>query len=84
MRALAAAKRITISDEKDRCPGGGGGFFGVQNPRLLTRSICLYIDPQAVLADPDLRFAEAGLLAISSGSEVSFSSLIARGSCRQP
>lgn len=33
----------------------------MQNPRLLTRSICLYIDPQAVPADPDLRFAEAEL-----------------------
>src|SRR5260370_11884491 len=31
------------------------------HPRLLTRSICLYIDPQKVLADPDLRFAEADL-----------------------
>jgi AraC family transcriptional regulator len=39
----------------------GRRFFGAQNPRLLTRSICLYIDPQAVLADPDLRFAEADL-----------------------
>jgi AraC family transcriptional regulator len=39
----------------------GRMFFGVQNPRLLTRSICLYIDPQKVLADPDLRFAEAEL-----------------------
>jgi AraC family transcriptional regulator len=33
----------------------------VQNPQLLTRSICLYVDPQAVPADPDLRFAEADL-----------------------
>ena len=33
----------------------------MQNPRLLTRSICLYIDPRAVPADPDLRFAEAEL-----------------------
>jgi AraC family transcriptional regulator len=39
----------------------GRSFFGVQHPRLLTRSICLYIDPQTVLADPDLRFAEADL-----------------------
>jgi AraC family transcriptional regulator len=39
----------------------GRRFFGVQNPRLLTRSICLYIDPQTVLVDPDLRFAEADL-----------------------
>jgi AraC family transcriptional regulator len=39
----------------------GRSFFGVQNPRLLTRSICLYVDPQAVPADPDLRFAEADL-----------------------
>jgi AraC family transcriptional regulator len=36
-------------------------FFGVQKPRLLTRSICLYIDPHTVLVDPDLRFAEADL-----------------------
>jgi AraC family transcriptional regulator len=39
----------------------GRQFFGAQRPRLLTRSICLCIDPQTVLADPDLRFAEADL-----------------------
>lgn len=39
----------------------GRQFFGVETPRLLTRSICLYIDPHAVLADPDLRFAELDL-----------------------
>ena len=36
-------------------------FSGEQSPRLLTRSICLYIDPRTVLVDPDLRFAEADL-----------------------
>ena len=41
----------------------GRRFFGAQNPRLLTRSICLYIDPRAVLADPDLGFGEADLQA---------------------
>jgi AraC family transcriptional regulator len=39
----------------------GRTLFGVQTPRLLPRSICLYIDPQAVLVDPDLRFAEVEL-----------------------
>jgi AraC family transcriptional regulator len=39
----------------------GRKFFGVQNPRLLTRSLCLYIDPRRVLVDPDLRFPEADL-----------------------
>jgi AraC family transcriptional regulator len=39
----------------------GRRFFGWQHPRELTRSICLYIDPQAVAIDPDLRFAEADL-----------------------
>jgi AraC family transcriptional regulator len=39
----------------------GRKFNSVQNPRLLTRSICLYIDPQSVPVDPDLRFAEAVL-----------------------
>jgi AraC family transcriptional regulator len=39
----------------------GRKFYGVQNPRLLTRSICLYIDPQSLPVDPDLRFAEADL-----------------------
>jgi len=39
----------------------GRQFHGIQKPRLLTRSVCLYIDPQALLADPDLRFAEAKL-----------------------
>jgi AraC family transcriptional regulator len=39
----------------------GRRFFGMQNPRRLTRSLCLYIDPQRVLVDPDLRFPEADL-----------------------
>ena len=39
----------------------GRRLFGTQNPRLLTRSICLYIDPQTVPVDPDLGFAEADL-----------------------
>src|SRR5262245_53853113 len=39
----------------------GRRLFGVQKPRLLPRSICLYIDPGAVMVDPDLRFAEAEL-----------------------
>jgi len=39
----------------------GGKFFGWQKPRQLTRSLCLYIDPRAVAADPDLGFAEADL-----------------------
>src|SRR5262249_1376678 len=36
-------------------------FFGPQCPRLLTRAICLYIDPHTVPVDPDFRFAEAEL-----------------------
>src|SRR5262245_15460984 len=32
-----------------------------QRPRLLTRAICLYIDPHTVPVDPDFRFAEAEL-----------------------
>src|SRR5215470_2892051 len=39
----------------------GRMFLGAQRPRLLTRAICLYIDPQAVPVDPDFRFAEAEL-----------------------
>jgi len=39
----------------------GRRFFGAQNPRLLTRSICLYIDPQAMPLDPDAGFAAADL-----------------------
>src|ERR1700730_6310361 len=39
----------------------GRKIFGAQTPRLLTRSICLYIDPQTVPVDPDLGFAEADL-----------------------
>jgi AraC family transcriptional regulator len=39
----------------------GRTFFGAQRPRLLTRAICLYIDPHTVLVDPDFRFAEAEL-----------------------
>src|SRR5262245_13844216 len=36
-------------------------FSGAQRPRLLTRAICLYIDPHTVPVDPDIRFAEAEL-----------------------
>jgi len=39
----------------------GRTLYGVQNPRLLPRSICLYIDPKVALVDPDLRFAEVEL-----------------------
>jgi AraC family transcriptional regulator len=39
----------------------GRKFFGAQHPRLLPRSVCLYLDPQAVAIDPDLGFAEAAL-----------------------
>src|SRR6516225_6504128 len=39
----------------------GRTFFGAQRPRLLTRAICLYIDPNAVPVDPDFRFPEAEL-----------------------
>jgi AraC family transcriptional regulator len=41
----------------------GRRFFGWQNPRQLTRSICLYIDPQTVAVDPECRFDEADLQA---------------------
>jgi len=36
-------------------------LFGTQNPRLLTRSICVYIDPQVVAVDPELGFADTEL-----------------------
>jgi AraC family transcriptional regulator len=39
----------------------GRKFLGAQHPRLLTRSVCLYIDPHTVPIDPDLGFAEAKL-----------------------
>ena len=39
----------------------GRKFFGAQHPRLLTRSVCLYIDPRAVPSNPDSTFAEAVL-----------------------
>jgi AraC family transcriptional regulator len=39
----------------------GRKFSGAQHPRLLTRSICVYIDPQAVAVDPGLGFAQADL-----------------------
>jgi len=39
----------------------GRRFSGEQSPRLLTRSICVYVDPRTVPVDPDLRFAEQDL-----------------------
>lgn len=39
----------------------GRKLFGMQNPRLLTRSICVYVEPSTVLVDSELRFAEADL-----------------------
>ena len=39
----------------------GREFSGVQKPRSLSRSICLYIDPHTVLVDPDIRFPEVEL-----------------------
>jgi len=39
----------------------GRKFSGAQHPRLLTRSICLYLDPRTVPVDPELGFAEADL-----------------------
>jgi AraC family transcriptional regulator len=39
----------------------GRKLFGMQNPRLLTRSTCVYLEPGTVLVDPELRFAEAEL-----------------------
>jgi len=39
----------------------GRKFSGEQRPRLLTRSICVYIDPRTVAVDPDLDFAQAEL-----------------------
>jgi AraC family transcriptional regulator len=39
----------------------GRTYFVSHNPRLLTRSIYLYIDPQAVPVDPDLGFPQADL-----------------------
>jgi len=39
----------------------GRQLLGAETPRLLTRSICLYIDPHTVPANPDLRFAELDL-----------------------
>jgi AraC family transcriptional regulator len=37
----------------------GRAFCGSQHPRLLARSIYLYIDPRAVAVDPELGFAAA-------------------------
>ncbi len=41
----------------------GRRFFGWQNPRQLTRSVCLYIDPATVAVHPDCRFDEIDLQA---------------------
>jgi AraC family transcriptional regulator len=39
----------------------GRKLFGAQHPRLLTRSLLIYLDPQAVAVDPELRFAQVDL-----------------------
>jgi AraC-like DNA-binding protein len=39
----------------------GRQFLGWQNPRQLTRSVCIYIDPATVAVDPDCHFGEADL-----------------------
>jgi AraC family transcriptional regulator len=39
----------------------GGGFFGWQEPRALTRVSYFYIDADGPLLDPELRFGEAHL-----------------------
>ena len=36
----------------------GHDFVGSQKPRALTRTTCIYIDPQGPLTDPELRFSE--------------------------
>jgi AraC family transcriptional regulator len=36
----------------------GVTFFGSQNPRILTRTTYIYIDPRVLLVDPELGFAE--------------------------
>ncbi len=36
----------------------GHDFVGTQKPRLLTRIICIYLDPRGPLTDPELRFSE--------------------------
>jgi AraC family transcriptional regulator len=36
----------------------GHEFYGSQQPRALTRTVCLYIDPAGPLTDPALRFSE--------------------------
>ncbi|WP_298366324.1 AraC family transcriptional regulator [uncultured Bradyrhizobium sp.] len=36
----------------------GRDFAGSQKPRLLTRMICIYLDPRGPLTDPELRFSE--------------------------
>jgi hypothetical protein len=38
----------------------GANVLRAQRPRLVTRSICLYIDPYTVSVDPNFRFAELG------------------------
>jgi AraC family transcriptional regulator len=60
VEGLPASTLLNYSHKLILVPAGRR-LFGTQNPRLLTRSICLYIDPQMVLVDPDLRFAEADL-----------------------
>jgi AraC family transcriptional regulator len=39
----------------------GRAFRGWQDPRVLTRATCFYLDPQGPLLDPDLRFGEMDL-----------------------
>jgi AraC family transcriptional regulator len=60
VEGLPTSRRRDYSHKLVFIPAGRR-FYGSQNPRLLTRSTCLYMDPHAVLVDPELRFAEVEL-----------------------
>jgi AraC family transcriptional regulator len=60
VEGLPASTRRSCSHKLILVPTGRR-FFGWQSPKQLTRSVCLYIDPATVAADPDCRFDEAEL-----------------------
>jgi AraC family transcriptional regulator len=60
LEGLPRSELRTFTNKLTFVPAGHD-FVGSQTPRALTRIICVYIDPQGPLVDPELRFGEMEL-----------------------